>query len=82
MIVNILLFVLIGAAAGCLAGLIFKGKGFGFWLNLFVGIVGGVFGGWLFGKLGISSSGIVGELLAAVVGAIILLWIISLLKKK
>jgi uncharacterized membrane protein YeaQ/YmgE (transglycosylase-associated protein family) len=79
---HFLLFILIGAAAGWLAGLIFKGKGFGFWLNLLVGIVGGWLGGWLFGKLEISSFGIVGGLVAAVVGAIILLWVISLIKKR
>ena len=79
---DFLLFILIGAVAGWLAGLIFKGKGFGFWLNLLVGIVGGLLGGWLFGKLGINSLGIVGGLIAAVVGAVILLWLISLIKKK
>ena len=77
-----ILFIIIGAVAGWLAGVILKGKGLGFLLNLLVGIVGGWLGGWLFGKLGISFFGIVGSLVAAVVGAIILLWIISLFKKK
>jgi len=79
---NFLLFILIGAVAGWLAGVILKGKGFGIVLNLVIGIVGGFLGGWLFGVLGISFLGIIGELIAAVVGAIILLWLISLVKKK
>jgi len=74
---------IIGAVAGFLAGLIFKGKGFGFVLNILIGIVGSFLGSFLFGKLGISiGSGIWGELIAAVVGALIFLWILSLIMKK
>jgi len=79
---NFLIFVLIGAVAGWLAGIIRKGKGFGFLLNLLIGIIGGFLGGWLFDKLGIAFLGIFGQFVAALVGAIILLWIISLFKKK
>ena len=79
---DFLLFILLGAAAGWLAGIILKGRGLGFWFNLAIGIVGGFLGGWLFGKLGIATFGLAGNLIAAVVGAIILLLIISLLKKK
>ena len=79
---SFILFIAIGALAGYIAGLIMKGGGFGFWINLLVGIVGGFLGGWVFGLLGIAFLGIVGNLVAAVVGAIILLWIISLIKKK
>ena len=78
---NLILFIIIGAVAGWLAGVIMKGKGFGFWLNLLVGIVGGFLGGWLCGSF-FSGLGIVGSLIAAVIGAVILLWIISLIKKK
>ena len=79
---NFLFYILIGAAAGWIAGKISKGKGFGFWINLIVGIVGGFLGGWIFDKLGIQTSSIIGNLITAVVGAIILLWIISLFKPK
>ena len=82
LMLNFLLFILIGAVAGWLAGIILKGKGFGIVLNLVIGIIGSFLGGWLFGILGISFLGIIGELVAAVVGAIILLWIISVIKKK
>ncbi|MDR1679128.1 MAG: GlsB/YeaQ/YmgE family stress response membrane protein [Prevotellaceae bacterium] len=79
---NFILFIAVGAVAGWLAGVIMKGRGFGFLINLLIGIVGGFLGGWLFGLLGIGSSSLVGGLIAAVVGAVILLWIISLFKKK
>jgi uncharacterized membrane protein YeaQ/YmgE (transglycosylase-associated protein family) len=81
---NIVLFIVIGAVAGWLAGIIMKGKGFGFLMNLVIGIVGGFLGGWLFSllKINLHSGSIVGSLLAALVGAVILLWIISLFKKK
>lgn len=79
---NIIYFLVIGLIAGWLAGLILKGKGFGFWINLLIGCVGAILGGYLFGVLGIASGGLIGSLIAALVGAIILLWIISLIKKK
>jgi len=75
-------FLIIGAVAGWLAGLIMKGAGFGLLVNIIVGCIGAVLGGWLFGVLGISSSGLIGSLITALVGAIVLLFIISLFKKK
>ena len=75
-------WIIIGAVAGWLAGKLMRGGGFGFLVNLLVGIAGGVIGGWVFDKLGISIGGVIGNLVTALVGAILLLWIISLFKKK
>lgn len=73
----------VGLLAGAIAGWIMKGKGFGFFINILVGLVGGVIGGWAYGLLGISSKGGVwGSLVMATIGAVILLFIISLFKKK
>jgi uncharacterized membrane protein YeaQ/YmgE (transglycosylase-associated protein family) len=75
-------FILIGAVAGWLGGQIFKGSGLGLLGNIIVGILGGLVGGWIAGKLGISiGAGILGSLLTATGGAIILLFIASLVKK-
>lgn len=50
-------FLLIGAIAGWLAGLLMKGGGFGLLGNIIVGVLGAIVGGWLFGVLGISVGG-------------------------
>lgn len=73
---------LVGLAAGAIAGWIMKGKGFGFIVNTIVGLVGGLVGGLVYSLLGISTGGIWGSLVMSVVGAVILLYIISLVKKK
>ncbi len=81
-IVSIILFLVIGLAAGWLAGQIMKGRGFGLVGNLIVGIVGAFIGGFVFDVLNITiASELIGSLIAAVVGAIILLWIAGLVKK-
>ena len=60
-----------------------KGAGFGFWINLLVGIVGGFIGGNVLSWLGINwGSTLIGQIVTAVIGAVILLWVISLIKKK
>ena len=79
---NIIWFLLIGGVAGWLAGLIMKGKGFGILANIIVGIIGGIIGGWVFGVLGIGGESLIWSLITALVGAIILLFIVSLFKKK
>lgn len=79
---GILWSIIIGVAAGAIAGWIMKGSGFGFILNLIVGLLGSVLGGWLYDLFGFSSGGILGILLMSVVGAVVLLWIVSLFRKK
>lgn len=74
--------IIIGIAAGFIAGKIMKGSGFGLILNLIVGIVGGLLGGWIFTLLGLDVNGILGNLVMSTIGAIVLLWKISLFKKK
>jgi uncharacterized membrane protein YeaQ/YmgE (transglycosylase-associated protein family) len=47
-----------------------------------VGIIGSIIGGWVFGIFNIEAFGFIGSLVTAVVGAVILLWIVGLIKKK
>ena len=76
---SFLWFIIIGIVAGYVAGKIMRGGGFGLIVNLGVGRIGGVLGGWLFSLLGIySTGGIIGSLVVATIGAIVLLWIVSL----
>ena len=81
---DIIIFLAIGAVAGWLAGLIFRGGGFGLLWNIIIGIVGGVIGGWLFGPFlaSVFGEGLIGGIITAIVGALILLWIASMIKKK
>ncbi len=74
--------ILIGALAGFLAGKMMKGGGYGFLMNVVLGILGGAVGNWLFNILGFHLlEGIVGDLLTGVIGAAIVLSIAGYLKK-
>ena len=79
---SLLIFLLIGAIAGWLAGVIVKGFGFGLVGNIVVGIVGAFIAGLLFPAIGF---GLGGGILAAIVhatpGAVILLILIRVLKR-
>jgi uncharacterized membrane protein YeaQ/YmgE (transglycosylase-associated protein family) len=79
--VHILWFLLIGLVAGWLAGLLVKGRGFGWLVNMIVGVIGALIGGFVFGQLGVSTPGMIGELLSATVGAVILLFLLKVIKK-
>lgn len=79
---SLLVFILVGAIAGWLAGLLVKGFGFGLLGNIVVGIVGAFIAGWLFPALGVSlGSGIIAAILHAMIGAVILLVLIRLIKQ-
>jgi uncharacterized membrane protein YeaQ/YmgE (transglycosylase-associated protein family) len=78
---HLLGFLIIGLIAGWLAETIMKGRGAGLVVNLIVGVVGAYLGGLLFGFLGLSMHGIIGSLISATVGAVVLLFLIALIKK-
>lgn len=79
---RLLLWLVIGALAGWFAGRIVKGSGFGLLGDIVVGVIGAFIGGWLFGALGIFIfSPIVGSLLSATVGAVILLLMIRAVRR-
>jgi uncharacterized membrane protein YeaQ/YmgE (transglycosylase-associated protein family) len=79
---SLLIFLIIGAIAGWLAGVLVKGYGFGLVGNIVVGIVGAFVAGLLFPALGFSiGGGILGSILYATVGAVVLLLVIRLVKQ-
>ncbi|WP_281301920.1 MULTISPECIES: GlsB/YeaQ/YmgE family stress response membrane protein [unclassified Iodidimonas] len=78
---SLLWFLLIGLAAGFIAGKLMRGAGFGLLGNLLVGVIGAVLGGFLFGLFGLQAYGLLGNLVVATLGAIVLLWLSSLLRK-
>jgi uncharacterized membrane protein YeaQ/YmgE (transglycosylase-associated protein family) len=78
---SFLWFLLIGLAAGWLAGQIMKGGGFGMVGDLIVGVIGALLGGFLFGALGIRAGGLIGALITATVGAVVLIWLLRFVKR-
>ena len=79
---TLLVFLIVGAIAGWLAGVIVKGHGFGLVGNIIVGIVGAFLAGWRLPMLGIAiGGGIVAAIINALIGAVILLAIIGLIKR-
>ena len=74
--------IIMGCLAGFCAGKLMKGGGFGFLMNLLLGLFGGAVGGWLFSLLGVEWGGWLGQLGTAIIGAVVILWVASLLKGK
>ena len=80
---EILTTIIIGAVAGWLGSMIFKGSSLGIVGNIIVGIIGSFVGGWLFGLLGISlGTGWVGAILTGAIGAIVILFLLNAFFKK
>ena len=78
---NFIWFILIGLAAGWLAGQLVKGGGFGMLGDIIVGVIGALLGGFLFSALGLSSGGgLLGSLIVATIGAVVLLFGLRLIK--
>lgn len=77
---SILWFLLIGLAAGWLAGQFMRGGGMGVVTDLIIGVVGAILGGFLFRLIGISAYGLLGDLITATVGAMLLLFLLKKLK--
>ncbi len=79
---SIIIWLIVGAIAGWLAGMVVKGGGFGLIGDIVVGIFGGVIAGWLLPTVGIViGSGIVGAIIDSFIGAVILLVVIRLIKR-
>jgi uncharacterized membrane protein YeaQ/YmgE (transglycosylase-associated protein family) len=79
---HIVYFLLIGLAAGWLAGQITKGKRFGLVNDLIIGVIGALLGGFLFGLLGLAATGLIGSLITATVGAVVLLYLLRVIKNR
>ncbi len=79
---GIIAALIIGAIAGWLAGLIVRGAGFGLIGNIIVGMIGALFAGWLLPQLHVEfAPGTLGEIVDATIGAVIILVILSLVRR-
>jgi len=79
---SIIIWLIVGAIAGWLAGLVVRGGGFGLIGDIIVGIIGAVIAGWLLPRIGIIiGGGFVAAVINAFIGAVILLIILRLLRR-
>jgi uncharacterized membrane protein YeaQ/YmgE (transglycosylase-associated protein family) len=79
---QIVTMLVVGGVAGFLAGLIMKGGGFGIVGNVIVGVLGAFAGSFLFEQVGIRiAGGLAGSLITAVIGSVVVLFVIGLIKK-
>jgi len=82
MLGGLLWWAVVGLIAGFLAGKVMKGGGFGILMDIVVGIIGAIIGGWVFGRLGgFPFGGMLGTIVVAFAGDVIFLWVVRLVKK-
>ena len=80
---SLIILLIVGAVAGWAAGQIVKGYGFGLVGNIIVGVIGAFIAGWLLPQLGVHIGGgpLVGQIISAIIGAVILLFILGLIRR-
>jgi uncharacterized membrane protein YeaQ/YmgE (transglycosylase-associated protein family) len=79
---TILIWLLVGAVAGWLAGVVVRGGGFGLLGDIVVGIIGAFLGGWMLPRLGVNlGAGIVSVIASATIGAVVLLLVLRLVRR-
>jgi len=79
--VGIIGWIVIGIAAGFVAEKVMK-RDHGLLTNLLVGVVGALLGGWIAGLIGFNFGGWIGSFIVATIGAIVLLFLLSLIKRR
>ena len=79
---SLVIWLIVGAIAGWLAGMVVKGGGFGLIGDIIVGIIGAFIGAWLAGVLGLHiASGLISAIITATVGAVILILVVRAIKR-
>lgn len=78
---SLIMYAIIGAIAGWLAGLVMRGRGFGFIGNLIIGIVGAVLGGFLLHQFGLHYSRFIAEVAVATFGAILFVYLLGFVRR-
>jgi uncharacterized membrane protein YeaQ/YmgE (transglycosylase-associated protein family) len=79
----IIVWLIVGGIAGWLAGHLVRGAGFGLFGNIILGIVGSIVAGFLLPRLGVFiGGGLIAEIVDAAIGAIIVLAIVSFIRRR
>jgi uncharacterized membrane protein YeaQ/YmgE (transglycosylase-associated protein family) len=80
---TLLWWLIVGVIAGWATGKIMKGGGYGFWLDLLLGIVGAMVGGFIASHLGLAASGgMIYTILVAIGGSVVVVFLYRLITKK
>lgn len=79
---SLLVLLLVGLVAGWLAGQIVRGRGFGLLANLAIGVIGAFLGGWIFRVAGLATVTLLGQIIAATVGAVLLALLLNALRRR
>ena len=75
---GIIWWIIVGLIAGWAAGKIMKGSGYGALMDIVIGIVGAIIGGWIMSALGFGGGGLIWTIIVAIIGAVILVWLVRL----
>jgi uncharacterized membrane protein YeaQ/YmgE (transglycosylase-associated protein family) len=79
---GIIAWIFIGVIAGWVTGKLMKGSGYGFFMDMIIGLIGALIGGFIATHLGIAPPGQQGmmvSIIIAVIGAVILTWVVRLI---
>ena len=79
---GIIAWIIIGVLAGWITGKLMKGSGFGFFMDMVVGLVGALIGGFISDSLGfggVGQHGLIVSIIIAVIGAVLLTWLVRLI---
>jgi len=68
--------IIVGIIAGFLAGKVMNGSGYGLFMDLLLGVAGGIVGTFVLGLVGVGGSGLIGSILVATFGAVLLIWVV------
>jgi uncharacterized membrane protein YeaQ/YmgE (transglycosylase-associated protein family) len=82
---GLIAWIIIGVVAGWITGKLMKGSGYGFFMDMIVGLIGALIGGFLsshFGMGGVAQHGMIVSIFIAVIGAVILTWLVRLASGK
>ncbi|MFZ0887252.1 MAG: GlsB/YeaQ/YmgE family stress response membrane protein [Candidatus Binataceae bacterium] len=71
---------IVGLVAGWLTGTLMRGRGYGVIVDILLGLIGGVIGGWIFADFGITAYGFIGGVAMSTVGAVALVGAVHLLR--
>jgi uncharacterized membrane protein YeaQ/YmgE (transglycosylase-associated protein family) len=74
LIIGLIIFLILGLAAGALASF-YMGRQQDMWMNLLIGVVGAMLGGFIARLLGLTAYNVVGEVVVATLGAILCLYV-------